>query len=64
MDAVVGAVVEAVSSPAWSSRAAGLLFTQYFWFRQCFLFSGDHLALLKVRRWCGCVVRDSVEQAL
>ena len=33
----------------WSSRAAGLLFTQYFWFHQCFLLEGAQLRSLKVR---------------
>ena len=46
--AVVAAVREAVANPVWSSRAAGLLFTQYFWFRQCFLLEGPHLSTLKV----------------
>ncbi len=47
---VVSSIKKAVDSPLWSSRAAGLLFTQYFWFRQCFLLSTDQLKVLKVRQ--------------
>jgi proteasome activator subunit 4 len=45
--AVVDAVCGAVASHVWSARAAGLLFTQYFWFRRCFVLGGEQLATLQ-----------------
>ncbi|GAX74187.1 hypothetical protein CEUSTIGMA_g1636.t1 [Chlamydomonas eustigma] len=44
---VVKAITQAMGSTVWSSRAAALLFTQYFWFRQCFLLQKDHLSILQ-----------------
>lgn len=47
ISSVLTAIHQAVGSPVWSSRASALLFTQYFWFRQCFLLNQEHLQVLK-----------------
>ena len=60
---VVMAVRQAIASLVWSSRAAGLLFTQYFWFHQCFLLERQHLIILKVndrRNGIGPIMHSAV----
>jgi len=42
--AVVGAVRGACGSSYWSSRAAGLVYLQCFWFRHCFLLGSRDMA--------------------
>jgi hypothetical protein len=65
---VIKCVLEAGGSESWSTRAAGMVYLQVFWFRHCYLLQRSDLQQLQVGGFvgrtsgcgCGCSFRGGV----